>query len=132
MGNQGTVQHGGHAPVPGHPWEQGSTYLWGALLQLGRLWCASGQAQAAAPVAAAALALGALQAQLPGVLHGEAGREHQVPLCPPLIPPNCGPEGFGWVSDTSSAFRLGLSTAASTPEPPTLQDFLGLAQNTTH
>ena len=82
-------------------------------------------------MAAAALALVALQAQLPDVLHREAGREHQVPLCSPLIPLSHGPGGFGWVLDTSSAFRLGLSTAASTPEPPALQDFLGLAKNTT-
>lgn len=47
-------------------------------------------------------------------------------------PSSCEPKGFGWVLNTSSAFRLRLSTTACMPQPPPLQRFLSLAQNTTH
>lgn len=118
MGNQGTVQRGGHAPVPSHPREKGRTYLRRALLELGRLRCTSGQAQAAVPVAAAALALGALQAQLPRVLHHEAGREDQIPLCRPLNPPpGMGPAGLGGCQTPALPFGWG---SALLPAPPSL------------
>lgn len=78
------MQHG-DMPHPCPALGAGSTYLWGALLELSCHGSTSGQAEPVDPVAAAALALGALQAQLPDLLQHKAGPERQISLCSPLI-----------------------------------------------
>lgn len=105
-------------PCPRHLWEKERTYVWGAILGLCCFRCTTGQAQAILPVAAATLALDALQAQLPGALYHKARCEHQVPLCPPLILPATCLVGLGGCQTLSLPFRWGSESLPAFPSLP--------------